>query len=326
MDSFKNRVFKRRGFTLIELLVVIAIIAILAAILFPVFAQARLAAQKTVTMNNMKQQGTGMLMYTGDNDEGYPAAVSGGCTGEATTANALWGRLSFNYIKNKDVYLDPLATQKHPPFRFQANVAAPELGVTANPAPCNDTNTDRRTAPIGINRTFLAYFVCDDAVQVGCTASIWGDEPLTPDVNSACLSQYPTMTLVQEHSKFVVLGTTNTSCTAGAQGYLASPQRPINTLDGMTNRLGSGLALAFADSHAKFYPAREDAGLAAAMGVPKAYFSPVQNRAAVLKSAAGQSNRANGVLNCININPADVRWSMWVPGPGENTTLDALCR
>lgn len=63
---------RRRGFTLIELLVVIAIIAILAAILFPVFAQAREAARKTSCISNMKQIGTSVMMYTQDYDENYP--------------------------------------------------------------------------------------------------------------------------------------------------------------------------------------------------------------------------------------------------------------
>ncbi|MCX7992158.1 MAG: DUF1559 domain-containing protein [Fimbriimonadales bacterium] len=60
---------KRRGFTLIELLVVIAIIAILAAILFPVFAQARESARQAVCMSNMKQIGAAMMLYLSDYDE-----------------------------------------------------------------------------------------------------------------------------------------------------------------------------------------------------------------------------------------------------------------
>lgn len=63
-----------RGFTLIELLVVIAIIAILAAILFPVFAKAREAARKTTCISNLKQMGTAVMMYVQDYDETYPIA------------------------------------------------------------------------------------------------------------------------------------------------------------------------------------------------------------------------------------------------------------
>lgn len=62
---------KRKAFTLIELLVVIAIIAILAAILFPVFAQAKAAAKKTASISNMKQQDLGLIMYAGDFDDNY---------------------------------------------------------------------------------------------------------------------------------------------------------------------------------------------------------------------------------------------------------------
>jgi prepilin-type N-terminal cleavage/methylation domain-containing protein len=72
-----------RGFTLIELLVVIAIIAILAAILFPVFARARESAVRTQCLNNIKQIALGALMYAQDYDERMPMGVnvSGGPDG-----------------------------------------------------------------------------------------------------------------------------------------------------------------------------------------------------------------------------------------------------
>ncbi|MEI7577447.1 MAG: prepilin-type N-terminal cleavage/methylation domain-containing protein [Armatimonadota bacterium] len=66
---------KQSAFTLIELLVVIAIIAILAAILFPVFAQAKLAAKKTQSLSNLKQINTGVMMYAGDNDDVLPRTM-----------------------------------------------------------------------------------------------------------------------------------------------------------------------------------------------------------------------------------------------------------
>jgi prepilin-type N-terminal cleavage/methylation domain-containing protein len=66
------RTIRRRAFTLIELLVVIAIIAILAAILFPVFARARSQARRTTCASNLKQIGLGFLMYAQDYDETFP--------------------------------------------------------------------------------------------------------------------------------------------------------------------------------------------------------------------------------------------------------------
>src|SRR5438874_12306579 len=66
---------RRPGFTLIELLVVIAIIAILAAILFPVFARARESARRSTCMSNLKQVGTSTMMYLQDYDETYPSGL-----------------------------------------------------------------------------------------------------------------------------------------------------------------------------------------------------------------------------------------------------------
>jgi len=63
----------KKAFTLIELLVVIAIIAILAAILFPVFAQAKAAAKTSACLSNTKQLGLAVMQYLNDNDGGYPA-------------------------------------------------------------------------------------------------------------------------------------------------------------------------------------------------------------------------------------------------------------
>jgi prepilin-type N-terminal cleavage/methylation domain-containing protein len=94
----------KRGFTLIELLVVIAIIAILAAILFPVFARAREAARKTSCSSNLKQIATGMLMYVQDYDEVFPAAYAiqagAGQPGDGDTQHWCWSleRVDAGYV------------------------------------------------------------------------------------------------------------------------------------------------------------------------------------------------------------------------------------
>lgn len=82
------------GFTLIELLVVIAIIALLAAILFPVFAQARSKARQTVALSNLKQIGTAMLLYAQDYDECLPMTMDAASTGQPTTIG-YWATSSY---------------------------------------------------------------------------------------------------------------------------------------------------------------------------------------------------------------------------------------
>ncbi|MGV3617202.1 MAG: prepilin-type N-terminal cleavage/methylation domain-containing protein [Fimbriimonas sp.] len=112
----------RRGFTLIELLVVIAIIAILAAILFPVFAQAKMAAKKTASISNVKQATLAGTMYLGDYDDTtfmaistrpatdglatqFPSACFG--TGAGGTCRFGYPILLQAYTKNADMFLCP---------------------------------------------------------------------------------------------------------------------------------------------------------------------------------------------------------------------------
>ena len=90
----------KRGFTLIELLVVIAIIAILAAILFPVFAQARAAARKASCQSNARQIGLGIMMYVQDFDEQYCPYFSGFTPpGTYTSPQWYWPQLVAPYIQ-----------------------------------------------------------------------------------------------------------------------------------------------------------------------------------------------------------------------------------
>ena len=101
----------KRGFTLIELLVVIAIIAILAAILFPVFAQAKLAAKKTSDLNNHKQLSIGMFTYMTDNDDTFPSAyfhrAFDPADGGVRAGYVHWSGMIYPYVKNWQIFVSP---------------------------------------------------------------------------------------------------------------------------------------------------------------------------------------------------------------------------
>jgi prepilin-type N-terminal cleavage/methylation domain-containing protein/prepilin-type processing-associated H-X9-DG protein len=96
---------RRGGFTLSELLVVIAIIAILAAILFPVFARARAKAQQTNCLSNLKQIQLGLIMYCDDHDQKYPVGDTANIAGD--TASQDWYMELVPYLKNSQIYLCP---------------------------------------------------------------------------------------------------------------------------------------------------------------------------------------------------------------------------
>jgi prepilin-type N-terminal cleavage/methylation domain-containing protein/prepilin-type processing-associated H-X9-DG protein len=99
----------RRGFTLIELLVVIAIIAILAAILFPVFAKAREKARQSSCLSNIKQLMLGILSYTQDYDEVLPAIRRAG----GPFNHVPWNAQIEPYIKNRQVFVCPSKQFNH---------------------------------------------------------------------------------------------------------------------------------------------------------------------------------------------------------------------
>ena len=166
---------KVKAFTLIELLVVIAIIAILAAILFPVFAQAKAAAKKTQSISNLKQIGLGEKMYENDNDDNIPQSQY--CTVKLD-ANSLitWLNAIYPYIKagvnNGDVMF---GTGNGSSTRNKAS------GIYADPgAP------DNQSFPYGIHRN-----LAPDNWGTTCNGNAGADTP----ASSASVVQNPTDTV-----------------------------------------------------------------------------------------------------------------------------------
>jgi prepilin-type N-terminal cleavage/methylation domain-containing protein len=105
--QFRERNRTPRGFTLIELLVVISIIALLAALLFPTFAQAREKARQTACVSNTRQIAQAILMYAQDYDEALPPVAYEEADGDDKT----WPELIGTYVRNDGVFLCPSDTR-----------------------------------------------------------------------------------------------------------------------------------------------------------------------------------------------------------------------
>jgi prepilin-type N-terminal cleavage/methylation domain-containing protein/prepilin-type processing-associated H-X9-DG protein len=182
----------QRGFTLIELLVVIAIIAILAAILFPVFARARENARRTSCLSNLKQIGLGIMQYTQDYDERYPlsywwATPSDAATGVTCSTAGLtgtpcnkfsvnpgnlgpyvtWMDLIHPYIKSVQVFSCPSATQPEgfvtQSYGFNAAFSSTNY---ANLFDYMDTPIERRSVSLTqVTRPAEVFMIVDSETQ-----------------------------------------------------------------------------------------------------------------------------------------------------------------
>jgi prepilin-type N-terminal cleavage/methylation domain-containing protein len=95
----------RRAFTLIELLVVIAIIAILAAILFPVFSQAKVAAKKAASLTQMRQLSLSVQVYAADQDDFFVPCTN--YDADPASPSRIWTVPLFPYVKNKNIFVAP---------------------------------------------------------------------------------------------------------------------------------------------------------------------------------------------------------------------------
>jgi len=147
---------KRNAFTLIELLVVIAIIAILAAILFPVFAQAKLAAKKISSVSNIKQNSLGELMYTNDYDDMFDIGATGcwfypGVPGKQP--GGAWSWDIYPYEKSYQILLDPTdpkSTRNWETWMFPPDNPTVSISYVSNGFLWQDINNGYKTSMDGV--------------------------------------------------------------------------------------------------------------------------------------------------------------------------------
>lgn len=232
----------KKAFTLIELLVVIAIIAILAAILFPVFTQAKAAAKKTAALSNAKQNALSVQLYIGDADDNYPQSAYV----VPTTPRQLFSVYDAlqPYSKNKDIFGDPAdykainwkdiittkLTALGGPFVSPTNIEFAGLGI--NFALFEDPGIPGGTVDLDIVRNEGALS------SVAETTMFYSADYTAAGVLNKWATKYPTF------------GT-------GATAYLAAYRQPATPFDranfaGSPRHSGS-IIVNFADGHAKAF-------------------------------------------------------------------------
>jgi prepilin-type N-terminal cleavage/methylation domain-containing protein len=260
----------KKAFTLIELLVVIAIIAILAAILFPVFAQAKLAAKKAVSISNQKQIALGLIMYAGDSDDVYPRQdnchlndsinpafniqpagtdPTPWCNGSANPGHYAfrdnhyeWQKWPQPYIKNTSLFTHPAIMPNPTSYNTYGELEggyALNLAITGalNVWPVPATNYAYRDSFIGGVQTAIPSPAEAMVVMEQPTASyVGGVEWPTSAVQE--LTYYPAA--IREHWQAVFY-------TQGGSG----PCGETTTLDPTAAPFAGNVPIGYADGHAK---------------------------------------------------------------------------
>lgn len=236
---------RRFGFTLVELLTVIAIIALLAAILFPVFAEARGSARNTSDLSNLRQIGVALMLYVQDHDERYvpvgswnDPSVTPYTNPDAPAPGILWqgwGLRLLPYVKSRDIFHSPWMPDK----------------ATWWTGPCATSNGMKLTNTYQYN-----WFLGRD----GSYPFDFGDDMYTHTPNGLPLTTPVSMAEVSSPAGTVAF-TLNQATSPYGNEFGCS----WNTLESsdFDNKLRwraifhSGGNLAFADGHAKFYVAKE---------------------------------------------------------------------
>ncbi len=231
-DKHLIRLKVKKGFTLIELLVVIAIIAILAAILFPVFARARENARRTSCVSNLKQIGLGLMQYVQDYDEKLPTAY---IVTTATPPDGMfwsggawfWQQIIFPYVRSKQIYVCPSSTLNTGSNPYYGNYGANQLlliGYKTSTPPNPAASPGPSLSIAAINNVSETYMAMDAGMY-----DPWPTEVLSGNNGTRYLPG--------------AYKNAGTPCMAG-QAYTADCQSEGRHFD--------GVSVTFADGHAKW--------------------------------------------------------------------------
>ena len=225
----------KKGFTLIELLVVIAIIAILAAILFPVFAQAREKARQTSCLSNLKQMGTAFTLYIDDYDETFPKDIHGCPDAQIGTATEGYPGSKYRYYCDTGAGIFARWSWMDAIFPYVKNLGM--FDCPSNPHPNKSSNMN--TPSYGYNAELSGHY----GITMAGIPTWHFRDPL-------CVSQIP-------NASELVMVTDRYWCGAGSwyagtaqgygQDYEGSGAKGARVYPHM-----DGLNVCFADGHAKF--------------------------------------------------------------------------
>jgi len=265
----------KKAFTLIELLVVIAIIAILAAILFPVFAQAKAAAKKIVCISNIKEIGLGLVLYGNDNDGIQPLLRECGGTNfnPCVTGDITLGWVDFTapYVKNMGVFKCPSDTSPIipvPPGTPPLTTATPTQGYVYGDSRLDLGGQNRVSYGRNLNLANQIYTSTESTVEFpSTTISIFDFAPNSgggdaggPLHDIGYEQRAAPYNIIRDPGVQPIGPNCNVDTTVGynsSQTYFMhlTPDQQTEELHGYSSeRHNGGANYGFFDTHAKWYP------------------------------------------------------------------------